>query len=71
MKKTKVNVSKLQFRKVNISVLTNEQQQGAQGGTAMTIAGPTWTSLVALSTICPPPDPGNTGCVDCGVCPRF
>lgn len=66
MKKIKTDAVRLQLNKVNISALTAEEKESLQGGTSSTM----WWALHASSG-CPPPDPGDTGCVDCGVCPRF
>lgn len=72
MRKTKVNLGKLQLLKQTISNLDSSLSDTAKGGaiglqTKGTYCGYCATDL--CSNYCEP-SPGDTGCRDCTVCPR-
>ncbi|WP_118950118.1 class I lanthipeptide [Taibaiella helva] len=77
MKKIKTHAAKLQLNKKTITNLTRNEKERIQGG-----AIPTWSVdplggcfsvSECASRWCddePMPPIGNTGCIDCTVCPR-
>lgn len=76
MKKIKLNVAKLQLNKEKIAELTDEHAGLIIGGTYYAVCAD-YTRFcdvimqTGTSVYCVPPNPGDTRCDDCGVCPRF
>ncbi|WP_118974953.1 hypothetical protein [Taibaiella koreensis] len=77
MKKTKIKAAKLQLNKARIGGLTNTEKTKAFGGAtpqwSVDPLGGCFSVSACASQWCgeePMPPIGNTGCVDCTVCPR-